>query len=136
MAIRIVLDKAGLRRDANELAMKKVRSTTRRILNRSTILCPVDRGRLRASGRMKVKEAARGPQGIVEYPVKYAAAVHDGTGPHIIRARKKKALAFEWMGRKVIVKSVRHPGTDGRPFLTTAAKEVAAGEGMRYRPRN
>lgn len=133
--IRIVLDKVGIRAEANAAALKQVRSITRRILNRSAILCPVDTGRLRASGRTAVRETARGPAGTVEYPVDYAASVHDGTKPHIIRARKKKALAFEYQGRKVIVKSVRHPGTEGRPFLRQAAEEIATAEGERFRPQ-
>jgi hypothetical protein len=134
--VRITLDRQGIRADANRFSLPSVRTTTRRVLTRSAVLCPVDTGRLRASGRMKVREIARGPSGVVEYPVKYAAAVHDGTDPHVIRARKKKALAFEWHGRTVIVKSVRHPGTDGRPFLRTAAEEVASAEGLRFIRRN
>lgn len=136
MAVRIVLDKQGIRADANRFSMPSVRTTTRRVLNRSAVLCPVDTGRLRASGRMKVQEAARGPRGMVEYPVKYAAAVHDGRGPQVIRARKKKALAFQYGGRTVIVKSVRTRGTEGRPFLRKAAQEVAAAEGLRFIRRN
>lgn len=134
--IRVVLDKASLRADANRFAAPKVRSMTRRVLNRSAILCPVDSGRLRASGRMKLRETGRGPTGTVEYPVKYAAAVHDGSKAHIIRARKKKALAFKYKGQNVVVKSVRHPGTAGRPFLRMAAREVAADEGVRFIWRN
>jgi hypothetical protein len=85
---------------------------------------------------MKVDVSARGPKGIVEYPVKYAAAIHDGSRPHIIRAKKKKALAFQFEGRTVIVKSVRHPGTKPRPFLVQAAREVASAEGATFKPRS
>lgn len=130
--VRIVLDMNGLRSDANAFALPVVRRTTRRVFNRSQILCPVDNGNLRASGRQKVGEGARGPRGIVEYTAKYAAAVHDGSGPHIIRARRKKALRFEMDGRVVFAKSVRHPGAPGRPFLRTAAEEIATSEGMRF----
>lgn len=133
MAVKIDLDVIAIKRDANLVALRQVRSTTRRVLNRSAVLCPVDTGRLRASGRMRIREGARGPRGIVEYTVKYAAAVHDGTGPRIIRPRKKKALAFEYKGQQVVVKSVVHRGSRGRPFLTAAAREVAAGEGMTYK---
>lgn len=133
--VTLVLDVAGLRLDANLYSFQTVRRDTRRVLNRSAILCPVDTGRLRASGRMKFREGRRGPTGIVEYPVKYAASVHDGSGPHVIRARKKKALAFQLDGRTVIVKSVRHPGTQGRPFLADAAREVASASGYQFRER-
>lgn len=128
----ISLDRAGIRDDATLFSLGDVRRTTRRVLSRSQILCPVDTGRLRASGRMKIGVIARGPRGIVEYPVKYAAAVHDGTKPHEIKARKKKALRFEYQGQTVIVKSVRHPGTEGKPFLREAAIEIAREEGDRF----
>lgn len=134
--VRVTLDKQGIHADANRFSLPGVRTITRRVLNRSAVLCPVDTGRLRASGRMKVREVARGPSGTVEYAVKYAAAVHDGTSPREIRARKKKALAFQYGGRTVIVKSVKHPGTKGRPFLRTAAEEVASAEGYRFIRRN
>ena len=123
----------AVRADVNDIARGVVRRISRRVLNRSALLCPVDTGRLRASGRMRFGEGPRGPQGVVEYPVNYAAAVHDGTRPHVIRARKRQALKFKMGGRTVIVKSVRHPGTQGRPFLRLAAEEVAAAEGLRFR---
>lgn len=127
------LDNSGVRSDANAAARDVVRRISRRVLNRSAILCPVDTGRLRASGRMSLREGPRGPQGVVEYPVSYAAAVHDGSRPHTIRARKKKALKFQMGGQTVIVKSVRHPGSQGRPFLRMAAEEVASAEGFQFR---
>lgn len=133
--VRLTLDRHGVRQDANEISWPRVRRITRRVLTRSAVLCPVDTGTLRASGRMKFKEGARGPTGIVEYPRKYAAAVHDGTGPHIIKARRGQALKFQMGGRTVFARSVRHPGTEGRPFLADAASEVARGEGVQFRRR-
>ena len=127
------LNDSGVRADANAAARDVVRRVSRRILTRSAILCPVDTGRLRASGRVRLGEGPRGPQGVVEYPVNYAAAVHDGARPHTIRARKKKALKFQMGGRTVLVKSVRHPGSQGRPFLRMAAEEVASAEGFQFR---
>src|SRR5688572_22772457 len=121
----VTLNSSQVRADANAVARDNVRRIARRVLNRSTILCPVDSGRLRASGRMKVGEGPRGPQAVVEYPVKYAAAVHDGSRPHTIRARKKKALKFQLGGQTVFAKSVKHPGAQGRPFLRMAAEEIA-----------
>ncbi len=129
----LALDVAGVKADATRVSLPDVRRVTRRTLNSSAILCPVDTGRLRASGRMKVGIGRRGPTGTVEYPVKYAAAVHDGTTTHTIRARKKKALKFQVGGRTVIVKSVVHPGSQGRPFLTMAAERVASAEGLQFR---
>lgn len=134
MAIRLVLDMAGLKLDAAAAAVPRVRSVTRRVLNQSTVNCPVDTGRLRASGKMKFRVAKKGPRGTVEYNVKYAAAVHDGTGPYIIKPKRKKVLRFEVRGRVVFAKKVHHPGIKGRPFLVRAARTVASAEGLRFVP--
>lgn len=129
---RVILDKIGIREDANKLARAEVKRGGRKVLNRSAILCPVDTGRLRAAGRIKLKELSRGPVAVVEYPVSYAAAVHDGTRPHIIRARRGKALRFMVDGQFVFATAVRHPGTQPAPFLRRAGQEVAAAEGWRF----
>ena len=50
--------------------------------------------------------------------IKYARGVEEGTRPHIIRAKNKKALY--WKGAKHPVKSVRHPGSRAKPFLIPA----------------
>ena len=50
--------------------------------------------------------------------VKYARLVEEGTRPHIIRAKNKKALY--WKGAKHPIKSVRHPGSRAKPFLIPA----------------
>jgi hypothetical protein len=50
--------------------------------------------------------------------IKYARGVEEGTKPHIIRAKGKKALY--WKGAKHPVKSVRHPGSRAKPFLIPA----------------
>lgn len=132
MAGRVTLDIAGITADAVRFATPPVRTATRRTLNRSAVFCPVNTGRLRASGRMKMTVTTRGPRGIVEYPVNYAAAVEDGSVPHVIRARRKKALRFVMDGQVVFARAVRHPGTRARPFLGKAARLVAAAEGYRF----
>ena len=50
--------------------------------------------------------------------IKYARGVEEGTRPHTIRAKNKKALY--WKGAKHPVKSVRHPGSKAKPFLIPA----------------
>ena len=50
--------------------------------------------------------------------IKYARGVEEGTKPHTIRAKNKKALY--WKGAKHPVKSVRHPGSRAKPFLIPA----------------
>jgi hypothetical protein len=119
---------------ANQLGMTSVRElvtgTTRRILNRSAALCPVDTGRLRASGSMRVGAFGSQVRGEVEYDADYALMVHDGTPPHVIRARRGQVLRFTVGGRVIYVRQVRHPGTRPRPFLATALQEVAGREGF------
>jgi len=41
-----------------------------------------------------------------------------GSRPHVIRARRRKALRFVVNGRVVFRRSVMHPGTRGSGFLT------------------
>ena len=53
--------------------------------------------------------------------VPYAAAMNDGSKPHIIQAKNKKALAFG--GR--FFKRVKHPGTVARPFMVLAGEDTA-----------
>jgi hypothetical protein len=50
----------------------------------------------------------------------YLGYEHDGTSPHIIRPRRRKALRFIAGGRVVFATQVRHPGTQGSHFLTRA----------------
>jgi hypothetical protein len=128
------LDKNGLTIDAIRLSIPRTRQVTRKVLKQSTVLCPVDTGRLRASGKMKFRIARNRPIGVVVYAVKYAAAVHDGSGPHIIRPKKKKALRFVVAGRVVYATKVHHPGSPPRPFLRHAAELVAVAEGLRFVP--
>ena len=111
---------------ATAKSLPLVVKTTRQILNRAKVLAPVDTGRLRSSGRMDVKVTHFGPTGVVTFPVKYAQMVHDGTRPHIIRAKKKgKKLRFVVAGKVLYRPLVHHPGTKAQPFLTRALLEVA-----------
>lgn len=55
---------------------------------------------------------------------KYAGWVEDGTQPHPIRARRKKALRFVQNGAVTFRKSVFHPGTKPRPFMKEAQEKA------------
>lgn len=77
---------------------------------------PYDR---RATGRLKKSLRKRGPKvlatvvsGSVGSGLRYAAAVHQGAEPHVIRATRKKTLRFYWERRNVdfFGASVNHPG--------------------------
>jgi hypothetical protein len=52
--------------------------------------------------------------------VNYAVIENDGSVPHEIAARKRKALRFVVGGRVVFRTRVWHPGTTGSGFLTKA----------------
>jgi HK97 gp10 family phage protein len=92
---------------------------------------PVNFGRLRQS----IKEKIGKLRGEISVNVNYAGAVEFGTKAHEIRPKVKKALAFKpgagfrfWdESGRVVVKSVKHPGTKAQPFLTPAVKEEARG---------
>lgn len=80
-------------------------------------------GRLLSSIRKNRGTSARGPY--VDLiaggaGIRYTMFEHDGTRPHIIRARRRKSLRFMSGGQVVFAKSVRHPGTTGTQFLTRA----------------
>lgn len=107
-----------------------VTKVTRRILNRAKVLAPVRTGRLRSSGKMQVKVTHYGPTGTVTFPVRYAGYVHDGTRPHVIRARRGKALKFTVSTGVIYRPLVHHPGTRARPFVRRAMLEVAPVDGF------
>ncbi len=95
-----------------------------RVLAAAQTLVGVDTGRLLASihrerGRNSVGpyvDIVSGIPGITNY----LGYHHFGAGPHIIRARRRKALRFIWRGEVVFFKWVRHPGNRGTYFLTRA----------------
>ena len=124
------LDQAALHRVGMERARMLVNKVTRQTLNRSAILCPVDTGRLRASGSMRIAERGSAVVGQVEYTADYAAAVHNGTRPRVIVPRRGRYLRFQVGGRTVYARRVRHPGTPARPYLATALVEVAGRAGF------
>lgn len=138
---RLDLKQANLHEAGMKEARKRVSRVVRRTYNRSAVLCPVDTGYLRASGRM-MPATIKGSEiiGGVVYGAHYAATIHEGRRELVIRAKRKKALRFKISksgvgtrrkrSRVIVVKSVRQPARAGRPFLATALREVAAGQGF------
>ena len=124
------LDQAALHQVGMERARMLVNKITRQTLNRSAVLCPVDTGRLRASGSMRIAERGSAVVGQVEYTADYAAAVHNGTRPHVIVPRRGRYLRFQVGDRTVYARRVNHPGTPARPYLATALREVAGRAGF------
>lgn len=128
--VTLNLDQAALHRVGMERARMLVNKITRQTLNRSAVLCPVDTGRLRASGSMRIAERGSAVVGQVEYTADYAAAVHNGTRPHVIVPRRGRYLRFQVGDRTVYARRVQHPGTPARPYLATALREVAGRAGF------
>ena len=107
------------RRAVNEVARDIEREAKRRV--------PVRTGHTRSTIRAHEARVS-GPFRIGTEVTAGGAAVYleRGTRPHIIRARRAHALHFNWHGREVFFKSVHHPGTRARPFMSEAAAIVAA----------
>lgn len=60
--------------------------------------------------------------------VPYAASVHEGARPHVIRPRFARALRFEIGGQVVFARKVNHPGNRPNPFLRNAVHRVASAD--------
>lgn len=128
------LDKAELLRVAQRAAVRIVPPVTRQILTRARVLSPWDTGLMRGTHEQRVSRATRRRMlGRVASTRHYSLPVHEGQKAHTIRARNKQALRFRYRGRIVIVAKVNHPGAAAQPWLATAAREVAARNGMRFR---
>lgn len=81
----------------------------------------LDTGRLRDS----ITAASDSRQAVVGTGVSYAPYHQFGTAPHVITARRAKALAFKVGNRTIYRKSVNHPGIPARPFLQLTDEDVA-----------
>lgn len=123
----------------NTMGVKNTTRVTLQVLNRGRVLCPVRTGNLRNSHMMKVtaQPGRRHVTGSVFTHVKYARAVHNGRRARVIRPRKKKALAFNWKGRRWVLAKVTQGPVKGNPWLRRALEEVAvpAGYKMTHDPR-
>jgi hypothetical protein len=103
---------------------------TRKTVENAKVRAPVHTGALKASIKEDA-EHAHGEMSVlggVSADRPYALYVHQGTKPHIIRARRVSALRFFWPRTERVehFRYVHHPGTKPRPFLTEAARAAAA----------
>ncbi|QRE81831.1 hypothetical protein F1734_17335 [Rhodococcus ruber] len=125
------VDQGRLGQQVQPILARKAASLTRRIAAQAKMNVPVRTGNL---GRSIQEDPIvfSGPFRVtsgVTATASYAAAVHEGTRPHVIRARNARALAFPGAGgRTVFRRSVNHPGTRPRPFLRNAAEQVIRDE--------
>lgn len=126
---RIEINEAALERESGVILRRFHRSLTRRIANQARADVPVRTGNLgRGIREMPQTYSPFHVGGGVEDSVDYAAAVHQGSRPHVIRARNVQYLHFWWHGREVFRRSVFHPGVRARPFLRNAGKRTAAAD--------
>ena len=120
---------AGLRRLSIEIEGAATRILAAAVIAaethaKATTLFKDQTGRTRQSikgsfGAMRGQVIARGAAGVLE----------TGTRPHVIRARSGGMLHFFANGQELFRRSVRHPGTQPRPFMMQARlhAEIAAG---------
>lgn len=62
----------------------------------------------------------------------YAAAIDKGSKPHVIQARRRKALRFMGAGGVVFRRRVNHPGNKPYHFLSRATNEAGRLFGTRF----
>lgn len=98
--------------DALDISTKKIEAEAKK-------RAPVNKETGGGNLRQSISSSVMGLQGKVIVGAKYAIFVHEGTRPHIIRARTKKVLANERTG-SIFGKVVKHPGTRKQPFLQEA----------------
>lgn len=131
---RTRLDRAALSRTIRGASRNELDAAARRVMNRAKVLAPVDTGRLRASIRIESRRTLTlRTIYTIGSDVSYAPYVNDGTRPHKIRPKAKKALKFRVGGKTVFAAVVNHPGTKANPFLDRALREVAATRGYRFK---
>lgn len=124
------IDQGALNHEGLTVARRAVSKVVRRTDTRSAILAPVDTGYLRSNRRTSVADRGLLVVGEVVYAAEYAAAVHNGRRALTIRAKGNGRLRFVVDGRVVYARQVHQPARAGRPFLSTALREVAAEEGF------
>jgi hypothetical protein len=97
---------------------------SRRVLAAARTLVPVRTGTLLTSIRREEGFGALGKYIDVVCGVpgltNYLGYVLDGTEPHVIRPRRRKALRFIAGGGIVFATKVNHPGTQANNFLVRA----------------
>jgi len=105
---------------------------SRRLVDAAKEEAPVRSGRLRRNikatpVRFTGPYRAEGGAEIDPAAVPYAPIVRWGSRPHVIRARRARALHFYWekVGHEVFFKSVNHPGTKPNTFMEKALSKVA-----------
>lgn len=111
---------------AAQIAFRRMDDLGDRIVRNAKRRSPVRTGNLRSSITHRTTlEVGTRVRLSVSANASYSRYVHDGTAPHVIRARRAKALHFYWprVGSWVFFKSVNHPGNAANPFLQDAVDD-------------
>lgn len=125
----VSIDRGATEAEATRIMARKAASLTRRIAAQAKANVPVLTGNLgRSIQEDPIKITGTTVTTGVTATANYAAAVHDGTRPHVIRPKNVSALKFQIGGRTIFASSVNHPGTRPRPFLKNAAAQVLGQE--------
>lgn len=114
-----------------EAALFRMPPLADEILGIAISTCPVDTGFLDASHDGPDFSWGHFPTFRISNLAPYAAAVHEGARPHIIRAVHAPVLHFFWEKRGVVFrgKTVNHPGNGSQPWLRNAMNAVVGGGG-------
>lgn len=125
MTIEITVDQSGLAEIVEkfpgvaERAIELMASEVWRGIRKES---PVDHGLLAGSWQLQ----QLGPLFYgISSPVKYRWYVNEGTRPHVIEPKDKKALAFVMDGEWVVCRRVHHhPGTRGQHYINWAMEDA------------
>lgn len=122
---KAIINLAILRTEDMVKVSRAIERSGMRVEARAKQLAPVDHGGLVKSIKSKMTSTTTAE---ITANVDYAGAVEFGSKAHVIKPKKKRALAFKpgagfrfWdESGRVVVKKVRHPGTKAQPYLTPA----------------
>jgi len=120
----VAVDASGLRDAVERWAEEVHRRAVDDLLDEVDAAVPRGSGDRAGGGQRladtrEVRDASSGSRAVasVAYTAEHASFTDEGTDPHPILG--DPLLAFEWNGRLVIVRSVRHPGTEGTAWWSS-----------------
>src|SRR4029450_12796751 len=136
MASRVSFKPGAVRNYVTTQARKDVRKTTveiNRLARRTAPGGPYSTGKLKSSIKWDLQTAGYHVRGRSGSELPYAIYVHQGTDPHVIRARNGGNLKFFWRKRGVLFTGpkVNHPGQPDQPFLTFPLLYIAPRRGYK-----
>lgn len=128
---RLDIDNAALEHAVMSKVETFARSFVRKVAAEARTQAPARTGKLRRS--IKTEPVRRtGPMSVetgVTVLASYAAPVHEGARPHVIRPRTARVLRFEVEGGRIVfARRVNHPGNRPNPFLRRAVEAVTAAD--------